>query len=319
MEELFSSGLQVTEIFQTQRRKVDLTALTFADPQGPAPPVVRPLRCERSLSNGRGVHGRGIRKAFPGDRVPRGRTRRAKNESERTQTWTSSGKSVSEEAILLTAGPPRYMRLLLETPTQLMSKAWRKTVHRKAKTHEDHFSRHKTAGTTPNQATRVSILIATREHNIVLDAGKTVSQTGQGPCPIRILYFLFLSHFHLDHLIGLHALSQFSFSQKLTTVGSQGTEKCSGLCSKQPFTAPLDRLSTRRKSLKCRTAKNRFPFSVKAMDLVHPPLSMGTGSAWRKRDRLLPDTGYCEKPVTLARARISSSPSARSCPATTGP
>jgi|PlaIllAssembly_1097288.scaffolds.fasta_scaffold26304_2 hypothetical protein len=35
-------GLQVTEVFQAQRGVLVLTSVTFADPQGPAPPVVRP-------------------------------------------------------------------------------------------------------------------------------------------------------------------------------------------------------------------------------------------------------------------------------------
>ncbi|MBP1737825.1 MAG: seceted metal-dependent hydrolase of the beta-lactamase superfamily, partial [Deltaproteobacteria bacterium] len=61
----------------------------------------------------------------------------------------------------------------------------------------------------------LSILLATREHNIVLDAGNGFTKLDRvlsNSLPI----FLFLSHFHLDHLIGLHTLFKFSFSQKLT-------------------------------------------------------------------------------------------------------
>ncbi len=88
----------------------------------------------------------------------------------------------------------------------------------------------------------ISILIATREYNIVLDAGNGFAKLDRvlsNSNPI----FLFLSHFHLDHLIGLHTLFKFSFSQKFTFSGPKGTEKVLKALLKQPFTAPLEHLS----------------------------------------------------------------------------
>jgi ribonuclease Z len=144
------------------------------------------------------------------------------------------------------------------------------------------------------------ILIVTSEANIVLDAGNgftkldRVLSDGQ---PI----FLFLSHFHLDHVIGLHTLFKFSFSQKLTISGPKGTGKVLRAILKQPFTAPLDRLSYETEILEMPGSEHRFPFPVTAMDLVHPPLSMGYRFTLEgKTIAYCPDTGYCDNAVALA-------------------
>jgi ribonuclease BN (tRNA processing enzyme) len=147
----------------------------------------------------------------------------------------------------------------------------------------------------------VSVLIATREHNIVLDAGNGFTKLDKVLSNSNPL-FLFLSHFHLDHLIGLHALFKFSFTQKLTLTGPKGTEKVLKALLKQPFTAPLEHLSYKTEILEMPDSENRFPFVVKGMDLVHPPLSMGYRFRLEgKTIAYCPDTGYCESAVALAK------------------
>ncbi len=147
----------------------------------------------------------------------------------------------------------------------------------------------------------LSVLIATRDHNIVLDAGNGFTKLDRvlsNSNPI----FLFLSHFHLDHLIGLHALFKFSFSQKFTFAGPKGTEKVLKALLKQPFTAPLAHLSYKTEILEMPDSEKRLPFTVKGMDLVHPPLSMGYRFHLDgKTIAYCPDTGYCGNAVTLAK------------------
>jgi ribonuclease BN (tRNA processing enzyme) len=147
----------------------------------------------------------------------------------------------------------------------------------------------------------LSILIATQEHNIVLDAGNGFTKLDRVLSDSHPI-FLFLSHFHLDHLIGLHTLFKFSFSQKLTLSGPKGTAKVLRALLKQPFTAPLNRLSYETEIIEMPGSEDRFPFSVKAMDLVHPPLSMGYRFLLEgKTIAYCPDTGYCENAVTLGK------------------
>jgi ribonuclease BN (tRNA processing enzyme) len=147
----------------------------------------------------------------------------------------------------------------------------------------------------------LSILMATKKYNIVLDAGNGFAKLDRvlsNSNPI----FLFLSHFHLDHLIGLHTLFKFSFSQKLTLSGPKGTAKLLKALLKQPFTAPLEHLSYETEILEMPESEKRFPFRVKGMDLFHPPLSMGYRfHLERKIIAYCPDTGYCQNAVTLAK------------------
>jgi ribonuclease BN (tRNA processing enzyme) len=148
----------------------------------------------------------------------------------------------------------------------------------------------------------LSILIATRDYNIVLDAGNGFAKLDRVLSNSNPL-FLFLSHFHLDHLIGLHTLFKFSFGQKFTLVGPKGTEKVLKALLKQPFTAPLDHLSYETEILEMPDSENRMPFTVKGMDLVHPPLSMGYRFLLEgKTIAYCPDTGYCDNAITLAKA-----------------
>lgn len=146
----------------------------------------------------------------------------------------------------------------------------------------------------------LSILVATEKYNIVLDAGNGFAKLD------RVLFdsnpvFLFLSHFHLDHLIGLHTLLKFSFEETLTIAGPGGTREVLSTLLRQPFTAPLEQLSYRVAVLELPANQDSIPFKVNALNLVHPPLSMGYRFELEgKRIAYCPDTGYCENAVILA-------------------
>ena len=57
-------GLQVTEVFQAQRGRLVLTAVTFADPQGLAPPVVRPSDVDDLYHTGGAFTAAGLNRPF---------------------------------------------------------------------------------------------------------------------------------------------------------------------------------------------------------------------------------------------------------------
>ena len=57
-------GLQVTEVFHTQRGVMVLASVTFADPQGPAPPCVRPSDVDDLYHTGGAFTASGLRKPF---------------------------------------------------------------------------------------------------------------------------------------------------------------------------------------------------------------------------------------------------------------
>jgi ribonuclease Z len=145
------------------------------------------------------------------------------------------------------------------------------------------------------------ILVATKKYNIVLDAGNGFSKLDRvlsNSNPI----FLFLSHFHLDHLIGLHTLFKFSFEQKFTITGPKGTKKALRTLLRQPFTTPLDRLPFMTEILELPVDQPKLPLKVKGLYLVHPPLSMGYRFELEgKKIAYCPDSGYCRNAITLAK------------------
>jgi len=57
-------ALKVTEVFKAQRGMLVLTAVTFADPQGPAPPAVRPSDVDDLYHTGGAFTATGIEKPF---------------------------------------------------------------------------------------------------------------------------------------------------------------------------------------------------------------------------------------------------------------
>jgi hypothetical protein len=57
-------GLRVTEVFQARHGTLVLTEVTFADPQGPSPPVVAPTDVDDLYHTGGPFSARGLAKPF---------------------------------------------------------------------------------------------------------------------------------------------------------------------------------------------------------------------------------------------------------------
>jgi ribonuclease BN (tRNA processing enzyme) len=113
--------------------------------------------------------------------------------------------------------------------------------------------------------------------------------------------FLFLSHFHLDHIEGLHILGKFAFKQGLVICGPEGTRGLLNTILNQPFSAPLSMLNYRTELHELPAEKNRLPFALEALPLLHTSLTLGYRFALDgKVLAYCPDTGYCENAVKLA-------------------
>lgn len=88
------------------------------------------------------------------------------------------------------------------------------------------------------------VLIETDEQYIVLDAGfgfykvKDIAKPGK---PVM----LFISHLHLDHLIGLHTLPLFKFPQGIDIYVPSRLERALRAFLKRPFTSPPIQLPSR--------------------------------------------------------------------------
>ena len=62
----------------------------------------------------------------------------------------------------------------------------------------------------------VCVLIDAPEAYVVLDAGTGLYKLDQYIKDRKKPIYLFLSHFHFDHIIGLHAMAKFRFKQGMT-------------------------------------------------------------------------------------------------------
>ncbi|MEK7309800.1 MAG: MBL fold metallo-hydrolase [Planctomycetota bacterium] len=87
----------------------------------------------------------------------------------------------------------------------------------------------------------VSILIQTPKYDIILDAGNGFTKIGKY-LTFRKPVYLFLSHYHLDHIIGLHTLNKFNFRKGLYIIGPKGLKKMLNTLVQKPYTFPFSKL-----------------------------------------------------------------------------
>lgn len=149
----------------------------------------------------------------------------------------------------------------------------------------------------------ISVLVDTEAGPLVFDAGYGLARLDRylpkgDPRPA----FLFLSHFHLDHVAGLHTLAKLRFAGGLTISGPEGTRKILGTLVNEPFTLPLADLPYPVSVLELPRHLDRLPFKAQALPLRHASLTLGyrievTG----KVIAYCSDTGYCANAVALAR------------------
>jgi len=145
------------------------------------------------------------------------------------------------------------------------------------------------------------ILIESEHYYIILDAGNGFHKLDRYLKKDKPV-LLFLSHFHLDHIVGLHILDKFSFKKGLRIYGPKGTRGILETIANKPFTIPLSDLSFKVEALELPKQKQELPFQVECMDLLHYSLTLGYRLDLEgKIIGYCPDTGYCENAVKLAR------------------
>jgi ribonuclease BN (tRNA processing enzyme) len=84
----------------------------------------------------------------------------------------------------------------------------------------------------------ICTLLEASDRYVVLDAGNGIHKLGRYVRDKRPVY-LFLSHFHLDHIEGLHTIVKFNLPQGLTIFGMDGTDRTLRAIIKRPYTVPL--------------------------------------------------------------------------------
>lgn len=153
-------------------------------------------------------------------------------------------------------------------------------------------------------ANTVCILLETEDFYVVLDAGDGLHKLDRYVKDDRPIY-IFLSHFHLDHIIGLHALFKFNFGQGITVYGQRGTKEILRGFVSRPFTVPREKLKyevTVRDLPEGRSGLPDIPWLAEAAYLVHSDPCLGY--RFEINDKVVTyctDTGYCDNLVKLAK------------------
>jgi ribonuclease BN (tRNA processing enzyme) len=113
---------------------------------------------------------------------------------------------------------------------------------------------------------------------------------------------LFLSHLHLDHIIGLHSLVKQKFPKGLFVVVLQENTAALRTFVAQPYTIAFERLPFSVELIEAPQALKKVPFPVTVLPVMHPDPTMGVRIVLDGKTVVFSgDTGACDNLYTLAK------------------
>ena len=146
----------------------------------------------------------------------------------------------------------------------------------------------------------VCILIETPAEYVVLDAGNGLYKLDRYIKDEKKPIYLFISHFHLDHIFGLHVLAKFRFKQGLSICVQPGGKKFLADLIKQPLTLALTDLKTKTEVIDL--SNGNLPFLDEWLVLRHVSRCIGFRFNFQgKIISYVPDTGPCPNADRLAQ------------------
>lgn len=147
----------------------------------------------------------------------------------------------------------------------------------------------------------ISTLLQSEEFDIIFDAGNGIAKADRYISQKKPV-FLFLSHFHLDHIEGLHTLCKFRFRKGLTIFGQPTSADLLDRFVAEPFTVPLKDLPFAVNVQELSAGTHEIPFRVTCLPLVHPAPCFGYRLELDgKTVTYCTDTGVCDNAVVLGR------------------
>jgi ribonuclease BN (tRNA processing enzyme) len=146
----------------------------------------------------------------------------------------------------------------------------------------------------------VSIVIETENFYVILDAGDGIYKIDEyikNNKPIVI----FLSHLHLDHIIGFHSFAKLQFSQKIDIIGYKGVKKGLNTIIDHPYSSPFNSLPLNIEFHEIEEGFHniRFPFEARLLEHVDPTLGFRF-KIDKKTISYCTDTGMCDNLYVLA-------------------
>lgn len=146
----------------------------------------------------------------------------------------------------------------------------------------------------------ICTIIETKSAYIILDAGNGIHKADKyikKDLPV----YLFLSHFHIDHIEGLHLLAKFRF-RSLDIIGQTGTRAMIREFLAPKYSIPVHKLPFPCKVRDINEGRHNSPCKFTALELVHASTCLGY--RLKIEDRIISyctDTGYCKNSVELSR------------------
>lgn len=152
------------------------------------------------------------------------------------------------------------------------------------------------------------ILIDSKDHYVVFDAGNGIYKLDRyitKNMPIS----LFISHFHIDHVSGLHTLPKFSFPQGIDVYVAKGRKKDFITLANPPFTIGykpqkknVKNLTTHVRLHELTEGIHTLPFSAAIVEQFHAYKDHGYRIALEgKTIAYSGDCGQTEKSIVLAK------------------
>lgn len=139
-----------------------------------------------------------------------------------------------------------------------------------------------------------STLIESKDHYVILDAGNglyKICDYIKEDKPI----LLFLSHVHLDHIIGFHVLNKFKFKQVVKIIGYKGTKKNLNNIIKHPYTSPFEEIPYKIEILEVEENDYEYPIPFSCKLLLHSDKCLGFRiKLENKIITYCTDTGVCD-------------------------
>ncbi len=119
------------------------------------------------------------------------------------------------------------------------------------------------------------VFIDAKEGYFILDAGEGIQHIDRHIVDEKKPIYLFISHFHLDHIHGLHLFPRFKFKQGLTIIGKCGTEKMCRQILNDPYSIKLEKVPMKISIREVDEGQSDWPVPMECALLPHPDPSMG--------------------------------------------
>jgi ribonuclease BN (tRNA processing enzyme) len=143
------------------------------------------------------------------------------------------------------------------------------------------------------------VLVDSERYYVIFDAGNGIHKADRYIREEKPIY-LFLSHFHIDHIAGLHILNKFQFPQGLKLFGQANTRRILKKIIDAPFTVPFEKLPYPLEIHELSEGIHKIPFSVECRQLLHSTPCFGYRLRIDKKNiAFCTDTGMCDGLVRL--------------------